>query len=91
MIGSTGRFGFVSAIIPLIAQFFFARKGDHGAEYLDSPSKGTIFAHGNHSHWGSSGMDFHEIMRARRKTRRAKSFKQYRGCMLRGHREKAHC
>jgi hypothetical protein len=31
-------------------------------------------------------MNFQEIMQARRKTRRAKTFKQYRGCILKGQR-----
>lgn len=36
-----------------------------------------------------SGMNHHEITRARRKIHRAKMYKQYRGQRLRGHREKA--
>lgn len=36
-----------------------------------------------------SGINIHEITRARRKIHRAKMYKQYRGQRLRGHREKA--
>ena len=85
MIGSKGRFS-ISAIIPFIANFFITRK-DNG-EYFDSPSKGTVFAQGSHSHWGSSTMDYNEIYKARRKTRRAKTFKSYgsmrKACRLQG-------
>jgi hypothetical protein len=82
MIGSKGRF--ISAIIPLIANFFFTRK-DKG-EYLDSPSKGSIFAQGGgHSHWGSSAMNYNEISAARRKNRRAKTFKSYGSKSRRSH------
>jgi hypothetical protein len=84
MLGSKGCFNF-AGIIPFIAHFF-GLKDNAGAGYLDSPSKGTVFAHGSHSHYGSSGMNYSEIMQARRRTRRAKAFKQYRGCNLRGQR-----
>jgi hypothetical protein len=83
-----GRFNFFG-ILPLVAQFFVS-KSNHVTEVLDSPSKGTIFAHGSHSHFGSSGMNYSEIIQARRKTRRAKTFKSYRGQRLGRYLEKAY-
>lgn len=40
--------------------------------------------------YGSTTRDFNEITRARRKTRRAKTFKHLRGCKLRRTREKSY-
>ena len=88
MLGSKGRFSF-AGIIPFIAQFF-AHKGNHVTECLDKPSShaGPVYALG--SHYCSSGMSFHEITQARRKIHRAKMYKRYNVCRLRGQRVKTH-
>jgi hypothetical protein len=88
MFGSKGRFSF-AGIIPLIAQFF-AHKDSHATECLDKSSShiGPVYALG--SHYGSSSMNFHEIIRARRKIHRAKMYKRYNICRLRGQRVKSY-